>query len=106
MIHELKILPEYFGPVLERRKNFELRKNDRDFKVNDFLALNEWTKEDGYTGRALLARVVYILDPNEVAACVPGYVIMGIEVVNVVGQREMVDERPIYLLGREVPTNG
>lgn len=83
MIHELKELPEYFEPVSERQKPFELRKNDRDFRVGDYLALNEWTKEGGYTGRALLARIVYILDPNEVATCVPGYVILGIELVRV-----------------------
>lgn len=107
MIHELKTLPEYFEPVLREGKTFELRKADRDFRLGDYLALNEWTKEDGYTGRALLARVVYILNPNEVATCVPGYVILGIEVVGVTGVREAVNNRPSYLLERdEVPANG
>ena len=58
MIHELKSLPEYFEPVLRGSKTFELRKADRDFRWGDYLALNEWSKEYGYTGRALLARVV------------------------------------------------
>lgn len=107
MIHELKELPKYFAPVLNGLKTFEFRKADRDFQLGDCLALNEWTEEDGYTGRALLARVVYILDPNEVATCVPGYVILGIEVVGVVGTREAVDNCPSYLLKRdEVATNG
>ena len=36
MIHALKTLPEYFEAVLENKKTFELRKNDRDFKVGDY----------------------------------------------------------------------
>lgn len=35
MIHELKILPEYYEEVKCGNKNFELRKNDRDYKVYD-----------------------------------------------------------------------
>ncbi|HGS9341836.1 TPA: DUF3850 domain-containing protein, partial [Clostridioides difficile] len=29
MIHELKILPQYFKEVVNGNKNFEVRKNDR-----------------------------------------------------------------------------
>lgn len=32
MIHELKILPQYFKEVVNGNKNFEVRKNDRGFK--------------------------------------------------------------------------
>ena len=44
MIHELKILPEYFEAVTSGRKQFEIRKNDRDFKVGDQLILREYKK--------------------------------------------------------------
>ena len=47
--HELKTLPEYFELVRTEVKNFEVRKNDRDFKVGDLLILKEWNGE--YTGR-------------------------------------------------------
>lgn len=77
MIHALKTLPEYFEAVRQNEKTFELRKNDRDFKVGDYLALNEWDGEK-YTGRSQLVKVRYILDPNEVMTCAGGYVIMGI----------------------------
>lgn len=50
MVHELKTLPEYFQAVKEKRKPFEVRKNDRNFKVGDSLYLREWTGEE-YTGR-------------------------------------------------------
>ena len=41
MIHELKTLPEYFEAVRKGDKTFELREDDRNFKVGDYLALNE-----------------------------------------------------------------
>ena len=32
-IHELKILPKYYEKVLSGEKRFELRKDDRNFKI-------------------------------------------------------------------------
>lgn len=40
-IHELKILPEYYKAQVEGKKNFEIRKNDRDYKLGDKLVLQE-----------------------------------------------------------------
>jgi ASC-1-like (ASCH) protein len=62
-IHELKIWPEYFEPILDGRKTFELRQTDpsRDFQVGDTLRLRE-TLRGEYTGRELMALVTYILD--------------------------------------------
>ena len=39
MTHELEILPEYYEEVKCGHKNFELRKNDRDYIVHDTLRL-------------------------------------------------------------------
>ena len=36
-IHTLKIKNEYWAEVYEGAKTFELRKNDRDFKVGDII---------------------------------------------------------------------
>ena len=41
VIHRLKILPEYFEAQKNRVKTFEIRKNDRNFKVGDKLMLYE-----------------------------------------------------------------
>lgn len=37
--HELKINREYFERVYSGQKRFEIRKNDRDFQVNDWVYL-------------------------------------------------------------------
>lgn len=75
MIHELKIHSSFFAEIVKLNKRFEVRKNDRDFQVGDFLALNE-IDEGEYTGRTALVRVTYILD--DCNFCKPGTVIMSI----------------------------
>ena len=44
MVHAVKIEPEYFMVYASGRKPFEVRKNDRPYKVGDFLALNEYNR--------------------------------------------------------------
>lgn len=74
--HELKILSEYYNQIQLYNKTFEIRKNDRDYRVGDKLLLKEW---DGtsYTGREKQVDVIYIL--NNVEGLVPGDVIMAID---------------------------
>ena len=38
--HELKIKAEYFIQKLHNRKNFEIRLNDRNYQVGDFIKYN------------------------------------------------------------------
>ena len=79
MIHELKILPEFFEPVSNEYKTFELRKNDRDYKTGDILVLNEWDVE-GYTGRSVTRRVEYIYEGDGSYGLKKGYCILGLSV--------------------------
>jgi len=74
-VHELKIRPEYFVSVLDGSKPFEVRKNDRDFHVNDYLMLSEYL--GGYTGRKVKVMVTYLL--RDSCYVKDGYVIMGIK---------------------------
>lgn len=76
MIHELKILPEFFYPVSIGLKTFELRKNDRNFQVGDIIKLKEWNGNN-YTGCQLDRKIIYIL--KEVAGLEAEYCILGIE---------------------------
>lgn len=62
MIHELKILPEYFDEVVSRKKTFEIRKNDRGFQEGDVVILKKHTKKKGYSGDYIKAKITYVTD--------------------------------------------
>jgi hypothetical protein len=65
-LHVLKCWPEPFQAVVEHRKRFEVRRNDRDFAIGDYLRLAEWDPTvERFTGRQLLVRVTYVLSGPE-----------------------------------------
>ncbi|MBP1544345.1 MAG: DUF3850 domain-containing protein [Oscillospiraceae bacterium] len=95
MIHELKCHPEYFDALILGKKTFEIRKNDRDFRVGDLVALNEFRPDEdpyappsgdkpfsrsatngSYSGRHLLFEITYILDDRQFLS--PGYVALAL----------------------------
>lgn len=60
--HYLKTWPQHFKEVKHGKKRLEVRKNDRNFKTNDFLMLQEYIpEEDNYTGLSVFVKVEYIL---------------------------------------------
>ncbi|MBS3885596.1 MAG: DUF3850 domain-containing protein [Dethiobacter sp.] len=76
--HELKCWPQNFNATIKDLKLFEIRKNDRDFKVGDILRLMEYHPElQQYTGENLFAKVTYIVDSPEWVK--EGFVVMGTE---------------------------
>lgn len=83
--HELKSWPDYFEPILTGSKAFELRLNDRDFRVGDTLKLREYDDRKAvYTGREIKKKVTFLLDGIG-GGCIPphrglnrGYVIMSL----------------------------
>lgn len=61
--HDLKSWPEHFAPLVARKKNFEIRRNDRDFQVDDSVTLHEYIPgENCYTGDALSGIIGYVDD--------------------------------------------
>lgn len=58
--HQLKTLPEFFYAVINGNKKAELRANDRDFSVGDYLLLTEWECGAGYSGRKAIVEVTDI----------------------------------------------
>lgn len=82
--HYLKTWPLYFAAVWRGQKQFEVRKNDRNFQKGDVLILEEWdpdTKE--YCGRSVRAIVTYVLENSEdFNFMAPGFCVMSIQVVD------------------------
>ena len=63
MTHALKTEPPFFKHVVEGSKLFEIRKNDRLFKVGDKILLQEYIPEASkYTGQEWEGSITYILD--------------------------------------------
>ena len=80
MTHILKILPEYFDAVARYEKQFELRKNDRDFEVNDVVVLREWDGER-FTGRETARTIKYIYHGTGEYGLDEGYCILGLSML-------------------------
>ena len=86
--HHLKILPEYFDQQVNGFKRFEIRKNDRNFKVFDEITLNEISghlaEKDLLTGRSCRVRITYILNSTYHApfeGVEEGYCILSTELI-------------------------
>lgn len=63
-VHYIKCLPCWFKAAWNRRKMFELRRDDRGYEVGDLLIVCEWS--DGhYTGMSVMRRIAYILRAAE-----------------------------------------
>lgn len=88
--HELKTWPVYFEDIANGSKRFAVRLNDRNYAVGDVLRLREWNPDPvhgggSYTGREVLARVVYILDDHDAIgrkALANGYAVLGLWILN------------------------
>ena len=78
MTHELKTVAPHFDNVKNGSKHFEIRKLDRDFKVDDFLVLQEYEPIIGYSGRSVTVVVTHILKDAFSYGLRRGYCIMSI----------------------------
>ncbi len=75
--HALKTLEPYFTDVKNKVKTFEIRKNDRDFKVGDKLCLQQFC--DGkLTGHECWLTITYVLKDCPEYGLSDGFVILGI----------------------------
>jgi len=70
-VHDLKTVQPYFDAL-----KFEIRKNDRNFQVGDYLHLQEFDTEKGYTGEDLFFKISFVLDSEEFMQ--KGYVCMSL----------------------------
>lgn len=88
-VHRLKCWPQFYAKVRTNEKRYEIRKDDRDFQVGDYLDLSEWDPHHAdfpgpgdamvmgaHTGRSLMRRVSYLM--RDFPGLAPGYVLMSI----------------------------
>lgn len=76
-IHNIKIQRKYYDDILTKNKNFEIRKNDRDYQVGDLLYFtiideNELTQDKSFYP------IKYILKDVPEFGLKEGYCILGI----------------------------
>lgn len=77
--HTLKTWPEYFDAIWIGEKLFELRKNDRDYKVGDILELKEFNPDENkYTGREISCSISYILKGQNLFGLDPDFCILSL----------------------------
>ncbi len=61
--HKLKTITFFFANVLAGVKNFEIRKNDRNFQMGDTVILREYDSVlKVYSGREITATVGFVTD--------------------------------------------
>lgn len=77
--HELKILPKWFEDVQSGKKKFEIRKNDRNYRVGDFLILKEWNRGK-FTNRYLIRQIEYIYQGDGTYGLSEEYCVLGISI--------------------------
>ena len=91
MIHQLKTIWNYYDSIVDGSKTFEVRKNDREFSVGDWVGLNALdvvTRKE--TQECLIARITYILDDENF--CKDGFVVLGLADVQILYSTKMSKE--------------
>ena len=74
---EVKTAPKYFRDTMRGIKNFELRKDDRDYEVGDTLIQREY-KNGAYTGRVSVSVIKYVLRDVLHFGLKSGFCILGL----------------------------
>lgn len=78
-LHRLKLSLDYYDDVMSGAKNFEVRKNDRDYQVGDlieFLPSERGVALPKCDDRIFL--ITYMLSSSQFDAIKDGYVVLGI----------------------------
>lgn len=99
-VHQIKIGKSYFKDACTNVKNFELRKNDRDYKVGDILELMEFDGGEN-TGRMVRKIVTYMLE--DYTGLDYGFCIMATELINERG--EIYDRADLEQICKNIRAN-
>lgn len=82
-IHELKIQHQYLIDIKNGFKTFELRKNDRGYKVGDLIKFIDLGKKR-IKADSTLYKITYILKDVPQYGLSEDYCILGIKKINIV----------------------
>lgn len=80
-VHQLKVWPIYFAALERGDKLFDVRRNDREFRIGDQVVLSEWDPfRESYTHKpSLQFHVDYVLRADEFPdALREGYVVLSL----------------------------
>lgn len=77
-LHQLKILECFYRDVDEDRKTFELRKDDRNYKVDDLINFIVIDKKGIQIKTDVVYQIIYILKNVPEYGLSSGYCILGI----------------------------
>ena len=93
-LHELKILRRFADDILAGKKTWEIRYNDRDFKVGDVIHFRVFEPVGCYYQDHEITRrlyeIAYMLDEMDFRGIEYGYVVFTIREIEIGGD----DERP------------
>lgn len=103
-LHTKKIQHKFFEDILKNGKKFEIRKNDCDYQVGDFVFLFEYDGEI-LTNNSIFAEITYVLkDIPEYGLdkdyCIFGFKIKWLSLVGMEEERREKLRRAIDILQR------
>lgn len=87
IVHEVKSWPGFFHDIAHGKRTHELRLNDRDYRVNDYMLLRLWNPEiQDYSSLNQMVRITAITSAEHPCAVsdnglAPGYCILSIRVL-------------------------
>ena len=114
MTHHVKITPIHYEEIASGRKNFEIRLNDRDYKVGDIVELQEFLGKERipmcpdfhccnkelecvlgriycnayskeiYSGKSICIKIIDMFDISDI---IPKYVAFTFEIINIKEQK-------------------
>jgi hypothetical protein len=64
--HTLKCWTPFYDEVVKGTKEFEVRKNDRNFQPGDEVIFKDYTPLSGFSGRQARATIGYLLHLDDV----------------------------------------
>jgi hypothetical protein len=79
-VHTLKTWQPFWDDVFEGHKTFEVRRDDRGYKVGDLLVLQEWA-DDRHLGGTCFRVIAYVLRDGAQFGVREGHVVLGIRPV-------------------------